>query len=251
MTKSIPIRLNKEPLIEAVWELRFRPKESSIGEPLFGVIYKKLSDRCPKVVRLPGADIPSFVREQEPPLRYLPRIRMVGDNLTIQIGDFAVSLSNRRPYRGWQKFSAEIKDLLKVLRESELILYGERISLKYVDLLELDDPPTLNRLNLQIKIREEKVQTRPVRLWTKIEDGEEIAHIVEIFSPAEVRWPGEDVVHRGVLVDIDSVKRLQENETWANQVEAFLNPLHEASKQTFFGLLTPETIEALEPIYQE
>ena len=251
MGRKIPVKLRNEPLIEAVWELRFRPKESSVGEHLLAVLYKELGPSYPKIVRLPMADIPSFVREQDSKLKYLPKMRLMGENRAIQIGDFVVSLSNSRPYMGWKGFSQAIQELVRLLQQSELIAVGERISLKYVDLLEMDDPPSLARLDLELTMAGERIQTAPVHLWTKIQDREEILHIVEISCPAELRLPGDSARHRGVLLDIDSVKRLPENKPWVEEVQRVLNPLHEASKRIFFHLLTPETIEALGPIYEE
>jgi len=251
MGRKIPVKLRNEPLIEAVWELRFRPKESSAGEHLLAMLYKEFWRSYPKIVRLPMADIPSCVREQDSKLKYLPKIRLMGENRAIQIGDFVVSLSNRRPYMGWRDFSQAIQQLVGLLHQSELIAIGERISLKYVDLLEMDVPPSLARLDLELTMAGERIQTAPVHLWTKIEDQEGIVHIVEISCPAELRFPENPSSRCGVLLDIDSVKRLPENKPWQEEVQRALNPLHEASKRIFFHLLTSETIEALGPIYEE
>ncbi len=42
MDNNIPVRLKKEPLLEAVWESRFSLTKSSIGDLLPGMLFKAL-----------------------------------------------------------------------------------------------------------------------------------------------------------------------------------------------------------------
>ncbi len=90
MRKRIPVRLKREPLLEAVWEVRFTSAKRSVVELLPGLIYKALGSNYPNAVRLPAADIPSVVVEQDPSLRFVPKIRLEGNNHAVQIGDHVV-----------------------------------------------------------------------------------------------------------------------------------------------------------------
>lgn len=244
--RRIPVRLQREPLLEALWEIRFKSAKASVFELLLGMIYKALSDKYPNIVRLPAADIPTPVKEFDAALRYAPRIRLEGGNYAVQIGERSVSLSCRRPYPGWERFSKEIQILVDVLRGTALIEHLERFSLKYVDLIELEQPPDLSCLNVELKLGWLRVDTRPVQLRSEIED-QDLIHIVQIFSPAQVVLPGDQRLS-GVLLDIDTIRSLEKGGSWDVMINC-LDEAHSASKRMFFELLTTETIEKLEPEY--
>ena len=249
MTNKIPLRLKKEPLIEAVWEIRFRSAKPSVSDLLPGLVFKALPDKYPNIVRLPPADIPMPLVEHNPKLRYIPKIRLEGGSQAVQIGEHMVSLSCRRPYSGWNMFSEDIRTLMKIVRNTGLIDQLERFSLKYIDLIELDQPPSLSCLNLELKMGGYEIDTRPVQLRTEIKE-DDLIHIIQIVSPAEAFIPGESGRVSGVLLDIDSIRPMKENESWPD-VDSHLDDVHLSSKKMFFSLLTPETIDNLEPEYEE
>ncbi|AHB88526.1 hypothetical protein NK55_06105 [Thermosynechococcus sp. NK55a] len=246
---KIPKKLRKEPLLEAVWEIRFTGRKPSVAELLPGLVFQALPNKYPNIVRLPSADIPAPIVEHDPKLRYVPKIRLEGGNQAVQIGEHVVSLSCRRPYSGWKTFSKGIRTVITIIRDTGLIDRLERFSLKYIDLIELNQPPSLSCLNLEIKMGGYKIDTRPVQLRTEIKEGD-IIHIIQIVSPAEASIPGEPGRLLGVLLDIDSIRTMKENESWPD-VESHLDDVHLSSKKMFFGLLTPETIAKLEPEYEE
>ncbi len=249
MREKIPIRLKKEPLIEAIWEIRFTGTKPSIGDLLPGIIFKAFPEKYPNLVRLPSAEIPSQIVERDPNFRYIPRVRLEGGNQAVQIGEHVFSLSCRRPYSGWIKFSGDIRSLIKVLEESQLIDHLERFSLKYIDLIDLDQPPKLSCLNLELRLEEYDFEINPVQLRTEIKE-DSLIHIIQVISPAEVIIPGEPNFLRGILVDIDSIKHLSKEESWPD-INKCIDLVHLASKKMFFKLLKQETIDKLEPVYEE
>lgn len=249
MDRKIPVRLKKEPLLEALWEIRFTSTKPSVLDLLPGLLFKALPDKYPDIIRLPVADIPDFIAEHAPRLRYVPKIRMEGGNQAIQIGKQMVALSCRRQYSGWKTFSADIRELVKVVRDTKLIDRLERFSLKYIDLIELEQPPDLGCLNVGLKLGGHELNKQPVQLRIEIKENG-LIHIIQIISPAEAALPGEDKRLSGVLLDIDTINPMKEGESW-EEVEGRLDAAHSSSKKMFFGLLTPETIEKLEPVYQE
>lgn len=249
MEERIPIRLKKEPLLEAVWEVRFTSHRPSVADLLPGLIYQALQNKYPEIIRLPAADIPAPIAEQDPKLRYVPKIRLARGNQAVQIGEHVVSLSCQRPYTGWNTFSADIRELIEVVRRTELIERLERFSLKYIDLIQLEQPPNLGCLNIALQLGGQEISTAPVQLRTEIKESG-ILHIIQIVSPAEVAIPGEPRRYSGVLLDIDSINTFPEDGAW-EEVDKQLDAVHWASKKTFFNLLTPETIDRLVPEYQE
>lgn len=249
MEKRIPIRLKKEPLLEAVWEVRFTSHRPSVADLLPGLIYQALPKKYPEIIRLPAADIPASIAQQDPKLRYMPKIRLAGGNQAVQIGEHVISLSCRRPYTGWQKFSADIRQLIDVVSRAELIEKLERLSLKYIDLIQLDQPPNLSCLNIGLQLGGQEINTAPVQVRTEIKE-DSLIHIIQIVSPAEVAIPDDPQKYSGVLLDIDSIKNFTGNGFWVD-VDDQLDAVHYASKKMFFNLLASETIEKLEPEYQD
>lgn len=247
MGEVMPVRLKREPLIESLWEIRFQSEKPSVFELLLGTIYKSLSDKYSNIVRLPAADIPRPVKEIEASLRYVPRIRLEGGNHSVQIGERSVSLSCQRPYSGWERFSEEIRNLVEVLRGANSMSQLERFSLKYVDLIELQQPPDLSCLNVELKLGGVCINTKPVQLRSEIKDHD-LIHIMQILSPAQVLLPDEQKLS-GVLLDIDTIRRFENDESWDVLISC-LDDAHSASKRMFFKLLTHETIERLEPEYE-
>lgn len=246
----IPRGLKQEPLVEAIWELRFDLKEDVAGELLVGMIYQKLKKDYPRIVRLCAADIPRPILQSDPRLRYVPTIRLEGKEglpLAVQVGDHLVSLNNRRPYRRWKEFSKRIRDLLGVLQETELIESFQSFSLRYIDLLELEPPPSLQSLQVRLELAGQDLAKLPVQLRTEIEDPP-FVHIVQINSYAQITLGNETL--QGTLIDITAVQTLDpEGNGWAVLNEQ-LDSAHSRTHRLFFTLLTPEAITRLEPEYE-
>ena len=245
MNDRIPLRLGKEPLLEAIWEIRFSSLKSLVVDLLPGMLFKSFPGRYTTVSKLPAADMPAPLIEIDPTLRYAPRIQLGEANQAIQIGDRAVSLSCRRPYSGWNRFSTDILELAKAVEETGLVERLERFSLKYIDLIELENPAGLAHLNLDLKMGEYELATKPVQLRTEIQD-QDLFHIIQIISPAEVGLPGTDGRLTGVLVDIDSIRLITEDASW-NVLYQKLDDVHASCKRMFFSMLRPETVENLDP----
>lgn len=248
MVEKMPARLKREPLIEAVWEIRFSGADLSIADLLPGMIFRAFPGRF-SAVRLPLADVPAPVVEHEPSLRYGTKLRLEKDNQTILIGGRVVSLSYRRPYPGWKCFSDEIRKLADVVKETGLVRKLERLSLKYIDLIQPEQSDGIDCLSVSLRIAGQDIVSSPVQLRTEIAEGD-LVHAVHVASPAVVALPGSDDQLRGVLLDIDTMRRLDESESW-DTVHEQLDIMHLACKTMFFGLLTSKTLDELGPEYEE
>jgi len=248
MENRIPVRLRKEPLLEAIWEIRFTGAKSPVSDLLPGMLFKLFSGKYGKASKLPVADIPALLVEQDPNLRYVPKIRLEGADQIVQVGDRVVSLNRRRPYSGWATFSADIRELAQAVQETGLVDRLERFSLKYIDLIELEKPVGLAHLNLELKMGGDDLTAQPVQLRTEIKEND-LIHIIQIISPAEVALAGTEGRLKGVLVDIDSIRPMADGESWDVLYER-LDEVHASCKKMFFNILKPETIEDLEPEYE-
>lgn len=244
--KSVPKRLKKEPLLEAVWEIRFTSDRESVAELLPGLIYKALGTEFPKIERLPAANLPYAIVQQDAKLRYVPTVRLEGSPYSIQIGEHVISLSCRRQYTGWGNFEPKIMELAEILKETSLITRPERFSLKYIDVIPLPGSPSLKPLRIVMKLGAHELTSNPVQLRTELhEDG--FIHIIQILSSAQaVLSTGKRF--EGLLLDIDTICHREPGEFWSD-FPPLLDRAHQLNKNLFFHLLTDETIDQLEPEY--
>lgn len=245
--KAIPKKLGKEPLIEAVCELRFKSDKDSISDLLPGLLFQKLGERYPKVEKLPASNIPSVILKSDPKLCYVPTIKLVGaEPCSIMLGEHVFSFSSTRPYMGWDRFLLTIIELLGILRQTALITHPERISLKYIDILEKNEGFTLDALNLNLQIGENRITGAPVQLRTELET-KEFTNIIQIATPAHAELnTGQHF--DGIMIDIDTISRTIPSDFWSDQKD-FLDRAHALGKFMFFDLLKLETIKILEPEY--
>jgi uncharacterized protein (TIGR04255 family) len=244
--KPVPKRLRKEPLLEALWEIRFTSDRESVAELLPGLIFKALAAEFPRIERLPAASLPSAIVLQDANLRYVPTVRLEGSPYSIQIGEHVISLSCRRQYTGWGNFEPKIMELAEILRQTSLITRPERFSLKYIDVIPLPESPSLEPLRVVMKLGVHELTSRPVQLRTELrEDG--FLHIIQILSSAQAVLPTGERFD-GLLLDIDTISQRGPGEFWSD-FSPLLNRAHQLNKNLFFQLLTDETIDQLEPEY--
>lgn len=248
----LPTRLKREPLIEAIWELRFVSNESAPAEVLLAKILAEHGSDLKRVEKLPPAMLPSEVRSAESQLRYAATIRMRGDQYICAVGERVVNLSCVRPYVGWTAYKSKIEALLDTIQNSGVISAAERFSLKYLDVINHATPPTLEWLNLKIDFGEGKITSEPMEIRWEVK-REAFLNVVHVALPAEVRLlTGEKF--SGMLLDVDTVFLAKDSATpdeFCDEVRRQLEPAHDLNKKLFFvDLLTQETIDAYEPEYE-
>ncbi len=244
----IPKRLRKEPLIEAIWQVQFESPYA--GDALPGLLYARLRSSGSADVnlhRLPAAEIPAALARTDPALRFAARVRLESPAQPFlwQVGERVATLNCRKPYAGWDTFKAAILDLIQTIEESGLVPQPQHHSLRYIDLLELDEAPDLAALQLSIQLGAHPVKKLPLQMRLELPDGD-CLHVVQIATPAQVQLP--EGLCNGSVVDLETFGT-KPAESW-EQVRRQLETLHDRSKQLFFThLLTPEAIQALDPEY--
>jgi len=243
-------RLNKEPLIEAIWQAQFEPKEGlPVGDLLPGILYSALKVDYPNLQlhRLPVADIPAPVAQFDPNLRFSAKYRMEdpGSPFLFQVGDRIVTMNCRKPYAGWSAFKERILKLLEVIESSDLVPTPMRHSLRYIDLLILDPVPDLKALQVQFQIGQWILQNRPLQMRVEIPDGD-CNHVIQIATPAEANLPEGKL--QGSVIDLETFSSSQPS-SWQD-VHAQIDQIHDRSKAIFYQqLLTADAIALMEPEY--
>jgi uncharacterized protein (TIGR04255 family) len=247
---QIPKRLKKEPLIEAIWQAQFEPKEGlPVGDLLPGVLYSALKVNYPNLQlhRLPTADIPAPVAQFDPNLRFSAKYRMEepGSPFLFQVGDRIVTMNCRKPYAGWPVFKERILKLVEIIESSGLVPTPTRHSLRYIDLLCLDPAPSLNALQVRFQIGQWSLANRPIQMRVEIPE-DDCNHVIQIATPAEANLPEGKL--QGSVIDLETSSSAQPG-SW-HDVRAHIDLIHDRSKAVFYQqLLTADAIALMEPEY--
>ena len=249
MAHKIPKKLRKEPLIEAIWQVQFQPVENHpIAEILPGVIFTAMRSEIPglQLKRLPAAEIPPIVAQHDPNLRFAAKYRIESPEspFIFQVGDQIVTVNCRKPYSGWAKFKLQVLRLASLLDETGVILRPQRHSIRYVDLLTLESPPSLSSLRMTLVIGDSKVQDRPLQLRVELPDTE-CLHVLQVVTPAQINLPEGE--RTGTLIDLETVSELKGNSL--SELDEDLERIHAASKRLFFEqVLTQKAIMEMDPV---
>jgi uncharacterized protein (TIGR04255 family) len=249
----LPVKLKKEPLADAIFEMRF---SSAIpGSNIIpGMLASRLRTDDLKFERLPASDIPNRIRDMDPTLRSQPLMRMHWrESFFILIGDTAVSLACKIPYPGWKGdhgFKSHILELIELVTDPSLIQSIERYSLKYTGIIDGKDlAEQIGRFKVDLRLGEYQLKADPFSIRVEIRDGE-LLHVVQLGAPASVALIN-GTTRTGTLVDIDGIceHKTSDLKEFLRELPDRIEHLHTRDKERFFGLLTPETLAYLEPIY--
>lgn len=250
MQRVFPKKLKKEPLFDAVFELRFTSR-SAASSILPGFLFSKLSG-SDNIEKMPAAQLPEQVRVTDPNLQFAPLIRFHWGSFLILIGDRSILIACKMPYPGWTKFKAGILSVLHLLDEINIIESTQRFSLKYVDLIPAREiMEQVSLVNINLNIADHTLVKEVFQIRVEIPKGD-INNVVQILSSAEITSIENGLKTYGIVIDIDTMKTVM-NIKLKNlllNLSTDLEELHDSNKETFFRCLKQETIDALEPIYE-
>lgn len=250
MTK-LPKALNHEPLIDAVFEVRFKDDlGSSLADILPGYLFHGLEPK-PALQRLPSADLPFPVRQANIGMKYAPIIRLDWDKYFISIGDNSLAVSCKLPYPKWPNFKQTILDIVSRVAKSGISSAVDRFSLKYVNVIEgTSIGQQLSKINMKICLGSINVLSDPVNLQVHI-TSDNIIHIISVMAGAEVSLLNNKKLS-GIIVDVDSIYNVISNEFKINSpdFETILDKIRFDNKSLFFECLKSETIDEMGPEYE-
>ncbi len=240
---------NANPILEAVFEIRFRSHEENVKELLLGLLYVDVKTDYSKVETLPNGFIPKEILDQNPELRYQPSSRLRGDRYSISLGEHLFNLSCARPYQGWENFSLQIKKILGFLKGTGLVTKIERASMKYVNLLPSEiNPVQLNMLRLTAQLGGYDLNQHKLRLHAEIV-SDEFTSIVQVIPQTDVQLRVSNETMNGLLLDIDTFT--VNTKTFWDDYDSFLDRLHDVEKKLFYDIVTPESLDKLGLTYPE
>lgn len=248
MENRLPKKLNKEPLVDAIFEVRFTSTVPA-SEILPGVFFRDLKgDKT--ISPLPASQIPAQMRNSDVNLQFAPVNRLDWDHFFISFSDKSLSISCKLPYPGWKIFKVTIEQILGIIVKLGIIESISRYSLKYVDLIPASDTDKqISLLNLDLSIAKHILEKEIFQVRVEIPKSEYI-NVVQIVSPATVTT--SDETKQGVIVDIDTIKNVTNIsiQQLMTDLSTKLDEIHLINKTIFFDCLKPDTIKALEPKYE-
>lgn len=248
--RPVPTKLEREPLIDAVFEMRFEAS-APVSSILPGLIYNALSGEK-TIEHMPIMSLPKEVRESDVNLQFAPLVRVSWGAFWIFIGDKNFSVASRLPYTGWTQLREAVLTAFTVVCQSGLISKINRYSTKYVDMIPFEaDLPLDETFNFSLSIGGVAAGFKDYQVRADIADGS-LRHIVNLVSNATTHLNGEPNQTSGSIIDIDTFENLEGEppDQFLSLLAERANKAHSANKALFFNCLTDKTLNWLGPVYE-
>jgi uncharacterized protein (TIGR04255 family) len=250
---ALPTKLKKEPLVDALFEVRFLPTIPAVSSILPGLLLSALnasSQQPLQIERLQASELPIQMRNADPFLKYQPLLKLAGERFMLLVGDWTLTVGCKLPYAGWSELKPKIIEVMDVLKGSKLVKELERYSMKYVDIVEAKTlSEQIQRANMEIRIGSHRLAAEPFAVRIEIKQNE-FANLLHVAGQAQVTLPDGNI-RSGLLIDVDTVvdHRTADFDQFTLELPERLERIHTENKTRVFECLTPETIEYLEPVY--
>ncbi len=228
--KKFPKRINPCPIIQAVVELRF--DSSYPHSAIFGVIYKEVNKEYPQLQELPILQLPEDIRNNDPALMFKPHYRLSSENhdFFIMVGARVISISNLKPYAGWNVFSERIRDLIAKVEKTKIIDNYTRIGIRYINAFNYN---IFKKINLSIKMGK---NLDDLNTAVRLEfPKNEFICALQLANNTDIK--NMDGCVKGSVIDIDTFI-----ENPKKGVKDLINKGHLECEQFFFSLLKKDFI---------
>ena len=250
MQKPLPIKLKKEPLVEAICQLRV------VGKAPFntfapGLLLAQYPDDVSDIQQLPMGTLPEQVRSAQPEFAFLPLVSLKFKNVLVMIGERSITVANPAPYLGWDGFKPRIVEIFTSLLESKLASRVERYSVKYTNVLNANEAPnSLSALSLKLQIGQLELNRMATSVRTET-ITDELVTIITLTGGVTVQTEGKAPL-QGSLIDIDTIcqNNAQDATAFIASMSSELDRIRGINKKTFFECLTEEAINELGPEFQ-
>lgn len=247
MHNNIPIKLEKEPIIDAIIEIRTE-NEVSIADILPGALEGKYKGIANSLEKLPTFDIPASIRKKDINFKFQPLIRLDMDGYKLLVGDSVLALASKLPYPSGETFKSKFKEIFGLVFDLGLIDSIQRYSMKYVDFIEGEsNKEILPLVNINLNMASEKIEEQNFRVQIQEKDPDQKRmYFYEIIGLAKAKTI-EQQVKNGLIIDIDTISTEQSinMSDFKDSLDVRLDEIHTKSKERFFSLLTPLGLERL------
>jgi uncharacterized protein (TIGR04255 family) len=239
---KLPTKVSPCPIVEAVFEIRFISSQPWATMP--GLLFALIRERYRTQVDLPISQFPEALRKQDPALVYQPLLQFIGEQFVVRIGPRVVSL-NTKPgtYPGWNIVRNELDWLLSQLKKSGLVQEAERLGVRYIDFMESD---IFSGLKLGVHLDGENLLGVETGVTIVLRKGP-IALRLQVNNTSIATLPSG--VTPGSVLDMDAWFGPLDLCIFENGLTRF-DEAHQLIKGVFFGLLKPDVLSKMNPVYE-
>lgn len=234
--KRIPKKISPSPIAESLFELRF--DSDYPADALVGTVYNCFRERYPEFKKLPVTDLPQYIRDQDPSLKYVPYYRMSNDSFVFQIGPRSFTVACPKEYLGWDKYFKEISWVKDQIVNLHIISKPHRIGVRYINFFK--DRNVFDKLHLDLNLGGNSL-TDAANLVKSEFIYQGFRCIVQITNQAMM---GSE---KGSSLDIDVICDNKDNVL--DSFDITVSNCHSTLKQIFFNILGDDYLDSLNPEY--
>jgi uncharacterized protein (TIGR04255 family) len=171
-------------------------------------------------------------------------MQFLSPDFLIQLGPRVVSLVTKpNAYPGWSAIESELGWMLTRLERAGIVDEGERLGVRYIDFFPLDLFPNLQ---LEIRVADAPLKDEERQMTTVFRQQSLTLRLMVTNSAIVTSASGEP--RRGSVLDIDAWFGALDFDVFADGLQRF-DSAHLSIKRLFFGLLRPDYLSKLNPIY--
>ncbi|RLA10338.1 MAG: hypothetical protein DRQ52_11525 [Gammaproteobacteria bacterium] len=247
---TLPVKLLKEPLVDVVFEFRFEGRESA-SSIIPGYLFAKL-EGSDEIENLAASRLPKEMRLSDPNLKFSPLVRLRWSGVVISISDNSLIIGCNIPYPGWSDFKSNILKIVNHLSDIKIIDTVQRLSMKYVDLLEANSlQEQISLIDMSVKVGGHDLVDQKFSLRMEVEENNVISIFNIMSSATTISNNGDQKT--GIIVDTDTIMNLPNFsfKKFLSDMPENLEILHAKNKEMFFECILQKTLINLEPVYDE
>ncbi len=240
--ERLPVRIDPCPIVEAVFEIRFTSAETWATMP--GLLYTHIREKYHEQKQLPIASLPEEIRRQDPALARLPLMQFLGSDFLIQLGARVVSLVTKpNAYPGWAAIETELRWMLDRLQAAGFVNEGERLGVRYIDFMGAD---VFQNLILGLQVDGQPLAGVQADVTAILSQAPLTIRLQVANGAIVARSSGPQ---RGSILDVDAWFGALDFDVFSDSMTRF-GEAHRAIKELFFGLLRPQYLATLNPVYE-
>jgi len=247
MNKTLPTKLAVEPVVNAVFELRFVPTKA-LQQAIPNLLYAKFAGEVTGVQSL-EANLVIHSLDGEDYKPYLSKLQVGWKGAQVMIGEKTIAVAVEGKYPGGEAFKAAICELFELVFSEGLVQKVERYSVKYVNFFPVGEDSFKFEADWKIEVGGFERSSENVLLRAEREDGE-YRTITTIGTKVRLKV-AENPPREGAVIDIDEICMHPTDDVneFKKEFPARVAEIRERNKQQFFNCLTQSAIDGMGATY--
>lgn len=236
-------KLKSDAIVEALFEMRFQTR--CLDEVVISRLLSKPDLKTAETSRLPIADLPAVIRQQDPNLAYAASLeaKCAGGTYKVRLGARVVSLHVYSPYPGGEKFKGLLEDLVCFLFDEFPEIEVDRLGFRYVNLVREGQHHVSKPSDLKLKLSVNDQDLTNESMITFHDTKADHVITTKIASKPYIsgNLPSDTVLAIDIDVATSDAAKIVNREA----VEAWVDKAHFLEKEKFFSLFPAELLERL------